>query len=173
GEAGVLAVGGQVAEGAIRCVVEWCDSATDRVDQVDRSARCVKKDVAADPERAMLDGRPALRPGIRTDRAADFGRLLDNAGIRSLRAGVDDALSIRIEGSPHPGVAVGADHHHAWIGGAKAGEILNTAISMEGFQDAAMLDNKDACAASGGGHGPSVEREPVRLGPVGSDEMED
>src|SRR5438552_13053205 len=100
GKASVHSIRGQVAEGAVLGAVERGDAGTHRVDQVDRSGRRVKENVAADPDRAVLDGRPALRPGIRTDRTARFGRLIDHAGTCSLRAGVHGAFSVRIESAP-------------------------------------------------------------------------
>src|SRR5437660_24498 len=135
-----------LGEGGVGRPVEPGNAGPRRVDQVDRSGRRVKENVAADPDRAVLDGRPALRPGIRTDRPGGFGRLIDDAGTRSLRAGVHGAFSIRIESSPEPAVAVGTCHDRGRRSGRQIAELLNAAVAMERLQGATALDDEDARA---------------------------
>src|SRR5207248_8458707 len=134
GDARVHPIRGYVAEGAVSRADERGNAGTRRVDQVDRSGRRVKENVAADPGRAVLDGRPALRPGIRTDRPGGFGRLIDDAGTRSLRAGVHSTFSVRIESAPQPAVAVGTCHNRGRRSGRQIAELLNTAVAMERLQ---------------------------------------
>src|SRR2546430_8022919 len=146
GEAGDHPIRGRVVKEASLRAFERGDAGPHGVDQVDRSGRRVKEKVAADPDRAVLDGRPALRPGIRTDRTAGFGRLIDDAGTCSLRAGVHSAFSVRIESSPQPAVAVGTWHDRGRRRGRQIAELLNTAVAMERLQGATALDDEDARA---------------------------
>src|SRR2546426_8659005 len=139
------AIRGQVAEGTVLRAGERVDLGANRVDQVDRSGRRVIEDVATDAQRAMLDDRTAPRPGIRPDRAAGLGRLIENAGTRPLRAGVHGALPVRIEDSPEPGVAVRAGHEPTCQrGDSQVAKLLGAAVSMERLQGAAALDHEDA-----------------------------